>query len=162
VGADGERVDTVRAETGRRILPQRVNRYRGQLERISQRSIRRKAMKKSNGHFLKGTVKRVCGALAAAAVLTITPVLFDGCQNQTGTEQNGQKEYDANSWNINDPADLNGITGTQYDQAGYDRVSNHNRNDLCFTTTEMSSLQAYCFRIFLLTTGAQRIILETT
>jgi hypothetical protein len=80
-------------------------------------------MKKINGHFLKGTVKRVCGALAAAAVLAVTPVIFDSCQNQTGTEQNGQKEYDANGWNINDPTDLiNGTTGTQYDQAGYDRA----------------------------------------
>jgi hypothetical protein len=80
-------------------------------------------MKKSNGYFLKGTVKRVCGALAIAVALAAIPVIFDGCQNQTGMEQNTQKEYDANGWNKNDPADLiNGFTGTQYDQAGYDRA----------------------------------------
>jgi hypothetical protein len=80
-------------------------------------------MKKSNGHFLKGTVKRVCGALALAAVLAVTPVIFDGCQNQTGMEQNGQKEYDANGWNKHDPNDLiNGITKTIYDNEGYNRA----------------------------------------
>jgi hypothetical protein len=80
-------------------------------------------MKKSNGHFLKGTVKRVCGALALAAALAVTPVIFDGCQNQTGMEQNGQKEYDANGWNKHDPNDLiNGITKTIYDKDGYNRA----------------------------------------